>query len=138
MIDDYRTHAEWFYLWDITEAETLAHQWFGNYLTCRDWSQIWLNKGFAHYFSGLYNEHKNGREEFLLYQVFFDQNSFYLNDWNSGIRHPVVTRNYDNAADLTSRQLCHQPRRVGLAHAPQTPGRRQLVESDQALRQVEC
>lgn len=101
MVDDYRTHAEWFYLWDITEAETLAHQWFGNYLTCRDWSQIWLNKSFAHFFSGLYNEHKNGRDEFLLYQVFFDQNSVYLNDWNSGVRRPVVTRHYDSAQDFT-------------------------------------
>jgi aminopeptidase N len=101
MVDDYRTHAEWFYLWDITEAETLAHQWFGNYLTCRDWSQIWLNKSFAHFFGGLYNEYKNGRDEFLLYQVFFDQNSVYLNDWNSGVRRPVVTRHYDSAQDLT-------------------------------------
>jgi aminopeptidase N len=101
MVDDFRTHAEWFYLWDITEAETLAHQWFGNYLTCRDWSQIWLNKSFAHFFSGLYNENKNGRDEFLLYQVFFDQNSVYLNDWNSGVRRPVVTRYYDNATDFT-------------------------------------
>jgi len=102
MIDDEPTHAEWFYLWDITEAESLAHQWFGNYLTCRDWSQIWLNKSFAHYFSGLYNEHKNGRDEFLLYQVSFDQNSVYLADWNSGSRRPVVTRKYASAQDFTA------------------------------------
>jgi aminopeptidase N len=101
MIDDYRTHADYFYLWDITEGETLAHQWFGNYLTCRDWSHVWLNKSFAHYFSQLYNEHKNGRYEVLFYQLAFDQNT-YLNDWNSGARHPVVTQNYDNALDFTS------------------------------------
>ncbi|HEV7682731.1 MAG TPA: M1 family aminopeptidase [Pyrinomonadaceae bacterium] len=101
MVDDERTHAEWFYLWDLTEAETLAHQWFGNYLTCRDWSQIWLNKSFAHHLTGLYNEHKNGRDEYLLYQVTFDQ-SVYLSDWNSGNRHPVVTRNFESAPTFTS------------------------------------
>jgi aminopeptidase N len=53
MVDDETTHADWFYLWDLTESETLAHQWFGNYLTCRDWSQIWLNKSFAHHLTGL-------------------------------------------------------------------------------------
>ena len=95
------THAEWFYLWDLTESETLAHQWFGNYLTCRDWSQIWLNKSFAHHLTGLYNEHKNGRDEYLLYQVTFDQ-GVYLSDWNSGIRHPVVTRNFESAPAFTA------------------------------------
>lgn len=101
MIDDYRTHADYFYLWDGPEAETLASQWFGNYLTCRDWGQVWLNKAFAHYFNGLYNEHKNGREEYLLWQHWFDQNT-YLGDWNAGIRHPVVTQYYENAATFTA------------------------------------
>jgi aminopeptidase N len=100
MVDDERTHADWFYLWDLTESETLAHQWFGDYLTCRDWSQIWLNKSFAHHLTGLYNEYKNGRDEYLLYQVLFDQGT-YLSDWNSGIRHPVVTRNYESTANFT-------------------------------------
>lgn len=100
MVDDETTHADWFYLWDLTESETLAHQWFGNYLTCRDWSQIWLNKSFAHHLTGLYTEYKNGRDEYLLYQLLFDQNT-YLADWNSGMRHPVVTRNYDSAPAFT-------------------------------------
>jgi aminopeptidase N len=100
MVDDDRIHAEYFYLWDGLEAETLAHQWFGNYLTCRDWSHVWLNRGFAHYFDGLYNEHKNGREEFLMWQLLGDQ-STYLADWDSGVRHPIVTRNYESAATFT-------------------------------------
>lgn len=37
-------------------AHELAHQWFGNYVTCRDWSHIWLNESFATFCEALYDE----------------------------------------------------------------------------------
>lgn len=37
-------------------AHELAHQWFGDKVTCRDWHHVWLNEGFATYASILYFE----------------------------------------------------------------------------------
>jgi aminopeptidase N len=35
---------------DYIVAHEAAHQWFGDYLTCRTWSELWLNEGFATFF----------------------------------------------------------------------------------------
>ena len=47
------------------DAHEMAHQWFGDLMTCRDWSHLWLNEGFASYYTLLYEEAKNGREGLL-------------------------------------------------------------------------
>jgi len=45
---------------DLTSHE-LAHQWFGDLVTCASWSDIWINEGFASYGEYLYRELAFGR-----------------------------------------------------------------------------
>ena len=48
----------------IVVAHELVHQWFGDLLTCRDWSHIWLNESFATYFEAAYVQHDDGEDVF--------------------------------------------------------------------------
>ena len=43
----------------------VAHQWFGNAVTEKDWDDVWLSEGFATYFTHLYNEQFEGRDAFV-------------------------------------------------------------------------
>jgi aminopeptidase N len=45
-------------------AHELAHQWWGDVVTCKDWRHLWLNESFASYFDPLYHEYLLGRDEF--------------------------------------------------------------------------
>jgi aminopeptidase N len=51
--------------WRNVIIHEIAHQWFGNAVTERDWDDVWLSEGFATYFTLLYVEHAYGRDEFV-------------------------------------------------------------------------
>ena len=47
-----------------TVAHETAHQWFGDAVTERDWTELWLSEGFATYFWHLYFESREGVDDF--------------------------------------------------------------------------
>jgi aminopeptidase N len=48
-------------------AHEIAHQWFGDSVTEKTWSDLWLSEGFATYFAGLFLEHEEGEAVFRDY-----------------------------------------------------------------------
>ncbi len=49
---------------DPVVAHELAHMWFGDLVTARDWTHLWLNEGFATYCETLWTEFTKGEDEF--------------------------------------------------------------------------
>ena len=84
-------------------AHELAHQWFGDYVTCRDWSHAWLNEGFATFCEHLEREQRLGRDEYD-YGVAGDTDT-YLAEAGNRYQRPIVCRDYAEPIDLFDRHL---------------------------------
>lgn len=89
--------------WRNVVIHEIAHQWFGNAVTEKDWDEIWLSEGFATYFTLLFIEHQYGRDEFVegLRSSKKSVDAFYLKN----PKYRLVHDNLKDMNDVTTSQI---------------------------------
>lgn len=74
---------------DSLIVHEMGHQWWGDMVTCRDWTHTWLNEGFASYVEALWAEHHDGADEGAYNMLLKARRAM-----NGGRERPIVDRRY--------------------------------------------
>lgn len=80
---------------DYIVAHEMMHHWFGDLVTCEDWSNLTLNEGFANYAEYLWAEYKYGREKADHHRI--EELSGYLSQVYGGGAHPLIDYYYTDS-----------------------------------------
>lgn len=88
------------YTSDPLISHELAHMWYGDLLTCRDWSHGWLNESFATYLEMLWDEKFLGVDDYRRGAI--ENTELYLGE---RYRRPIVTNVFHEPIDIFDRHL---------------------------------
>jgi len=81
---------------DSLISHEMTHQWFGDLVTCKDWTNTWLNEGFATFGADLWEEHYYGVDA-SSYRYWRDQNTWMQSRELYPI--PIVTRDINDSVE---------------------------------------
>jgi aminopeptidase N len=82
---------------DSLTSHELAHQWFGDFVTCKDWGDTWLNESFATFMQMAYFEHSRGENAY--YEEVDNNTRGYLAE-SRRFERPISTKLYSNPNDM--------------------------------------
>jgi aminopeptidase N len=78
-------------------SHELTHQWFGDYVTCKDWGDIWLNEGFATFGETVWAENHFPKEQ-SEYQRWTDAHHWFASTNLFG--KPIVRYDFDDSSEF--------------------------------------
>ncbi len=88
---------------DDLVSHELAHQWFGDLVTCKSWAHGWLNEGWATFMESVFKESDLGIWESEYYRYL--ELGIYLDEDSRVYRRPIVSNYYSDPAEIWDRHL---------------------------------
>jgi len=89
--------AEQDFSWESVIAHEIAHQWWGDLITLREWSHTWLNESFGTYSDYLWTRHESGEDEGAW--ALLGKKNAYLREARTRYVRPIVFDRYERPHD---------------------------------------
>jgi aminopeptidase N len=89
--------AEQDFSWERTIAHEIAHQWWGDLITLREWSHTWMNESFGTYSDYLWTRHESGEDEGAW--ALLGKKNAYLREAHNRYVRPIVFNRYERPHD---------------------------------------